>query len=223
MLHEIGLEGDSNTLYIVMRRELCEACPLLIQTLCHVGNADHGLVTDVGFSQLWRRMYNVKIAEPELQAEQWVERAKRGFAHALARLAEFMPEFVLRHSDADGSVIVGIERYEQTLNTSRKIPGSIFRQLGDIEAHILKPSLLMAMIKAMMSAPKEFQPCLFTPTEISLTKLKPIAGEIKIVIDMIKSAQQYIDAHLVPAKLNRVTGPKALDKLDIVFHVIKWS
>ena len=203
--------------------EICEAYPALIGTLSHVGNADHGLVTEVGFSQLWRKMYNMKIAAPGMTNGEWVERAKRGFAHSLARLAEFMPDFVLKHSDADGSIISEIERYEQTLTSQRKIPGSLFRQLGDVESHIMKPLLITAMVKAMMSAPMEFKPCLFSLQECTTQRFKAanMPSDIKVLCDYITSAQAYITAHIIPSKLTWLKGKEALDKLDIVFVLTK--
>ena len=113
-------------LYTVIRGEVVNSCPEILDILSRVGNADHGLFTEVSAIAFWRRMYQIKIEHPEMSSADWIERAKRGHAHELAKLAEFMPKFICEHSN-DGSIITTLEEFEGTLITARKLQGSLFK------------------------------------------------------------------------------------------------
>ena len=200
--------------YIVIRAEICEACPKLADTLIHLGNADHGLIQEVSIFQVWRRMFNLIQDDPELDEAEWVKQSARGFSHEMGRCAEFMTQFVIRHSDTDGGMLAELERFEQRIASSRKIPSTLFRQLGDIPPHVLRRTWSVPLIKAVLSAPKSFQLSLFTTQDISEAKLNGMKEDIASATGYIASAKLYIKAHLVPQKMSELVGQKLIDDLE---------
>ena len=208
--------GGLNQWYTVVRREICDACTLLADTLILVGNADHGLVQEVSVLQLWRRMFNTIQLNPTLNKQEWIRLASRGCSHELQKCAEFMTDFVLKHSDVDGSVLSELERYEQRIASSRKIPPTLFRQLGDVPIHILRGPWVIAMLKAIMRAPNCYQPSLFSTADVTEGKLTSLKDNTASSASYIASARLYLKAHLVPAKITDAIAVKLIDDLELL-------
>ena len=189
---------------------------MLADTLILVGNADHGLVQEVSNLQLWRRMFNTIQLDPSLEKQEWITRASRGCSHELQKCSEFMTDFVLKHSDVDGSVLSELERYEQRIASSRKIPPTLFRQLGDIPVHIIRGPWVIAMLKACMSAPNCYQPSLFSTADVTEGKLSSLKETTASGVSYIASARLYLKAHLVPTKMTDAIATKLIDDLELL-------
>ena len=127
-----------------------------------------------------------------------------------------MTEFVLKHSDVDGSVLSELEQYEQRIASSRKIPHTLFRQLGDVPPHILRSPWVIAMLKAVMSAPNCYQPTLFATADVTEGKLTSLKDNTASAASYIASARLYLKAHLVPAKMTGAIASKLIDDLELL-------
>ena len=189
---------------------------MLADTLILVGNADHGLVQEESVLQLWRRMFNKIQINPSLEKQEWIKHASRGCSHELQNCAEYMTDFVLKHSDVDGSVLSELERYEQRIASSRKIPPTLFRQLGDIPPHVLRSTWVVAMLKAVMSAPNCYQPSLFATADVTESRLTSLKDQTASAVSFIASARLYLKAHLVPVKMSNLIAEKLIDDLELM-------
>ena len=201
-------------LYTVIRSEIIEACPILVDIFSRVGNADHGLFVEVSSIQLWRRMYAIKVDNPAISDESWIERAKCGHSHGLAKITEFMTKFVIEHSD-DGSIIEKLEEFEAARKVTRKLAGPLFKQLGEIPSHILKGPWLSAMLKAALVAHKNYVANgLFSPSDLSSRKISDLKADIQEALQIIEGARRYCAAHLIGTKMTQRESKKLIDELD---------
>ena len=189
--------------------------------MSRVGNADHGLFTEMSPIAFWRRMYDLKLDSTDMTDEVWIERAKRGNAHELAKLAEFMTKFVCEHTDT-GDILHTLEEFEASQKHTRKLTGSMFKAIGDVPSHALKGPFLAAMLKAALTASKTYATGLFAPSDMTTKKiqdLKPIQMRTMRVFD---GAKTYLAAHLVGAKITKRDASKLINELDFcVLFVIQ--
>ena len=203
-------------LYTVVRYQILDLCPVLIDIFSKVGNADHGLFTEVSSIALWKSMYEIKLANPSMTDDQWIVRAKRGQAYSLGKLAEFMTKFICEHTN-DGTIIDKLEEFEVARADSRKLTGPLFKQLGEIPAYILKQPWLIAMMKAALAAPKHYTNGLFTPADLMIKKFKDNKELYDKLTRIIVAARTYMAAHLIGTKMTKRSANKLVDELDFLF------
>ena len=115
-------------------------------------------------------MYDLKIEDPNMNDAVWVERAKRGNAHELAKLAEFMPKFICEHT-ADGAILQKLEDFEASQRQVRKFTGPFFKAFGEIPSHVVGGIWRTSIFQAALTAPKCYNASgLFNHLEICTKK-----------------------------------------------------
>ena len=202
--------------YTVIRHEVIEEVPQLMGILSRVGNADHGTAREASMVQLWRRLFSVRIANPDIDDHELVARAKKGNSEELAKSVAYLPKFVATFSGgADGHILKDIERFEKTCRVKRKLSAPVLKQFGELTISDYKTWVPMC-IKAMLSAPRQFsQSGLILPSDIVTMQKPKVFAEIRQAQTFIQQAKDYLDAHIVPDKMSKRLAMCRIDTLDI--------
>ena len=194
----------------------------MLEVLSRAANSDHGTARQASVVQMWRRMFQLKKAEPELSDDQLAKRASVGVARDIAKAAVFMPKFVAKWSGGrDASVLKHIEAYEQSLKVKRKLRPQDLKVMGDMNV-LDYMQWVPAVIKAMLCAPKSYVDTgLLTASELNQlkstsSKLYPTIKEACVTLE---SALWYMDAHIVPQKMTQAKGMQLMFELDLCFGV----
>ena len=203
---------------MIIRHEIATAIPELLDHVCRAGNADHGTQRVATLINVWRRMFMLKSADPQLSDEELTSRTARGLSSELSKEVPFLPKFVRTWSGGkDGSVLRDLERHEQGSKIKRKLKGIELKQMAELPVHIFR-LWIPAMVKASLQAPKEYLANgLWTVGDLNQLKnqTQKIMPLVKQGTADMDSARTYIQAHTIGIVEQR-RASALLGQLDLI-------
>lgn len=212
--------------YDVIKAELVEACPRLMETLSRAGNASNSVYRVQTALQHCNRIHNLVVARQNSGKEvDWDVIAKQaciGMGTEFIEDAKKLSEFVRVWSGGqDGYILKDLEAYEKTLKVKRKLYSQDLQALSKIE-FIEGSRYIPAMVKAMLNAPttdSTGHAVLFTNSDYSSlqpnAKARPFAREAN---EIMEAGRQFLLAY---GRLSPTSQAKLLSDLEVrcVMHV----
>ena len=197
------------------------AMPELMEVLCRIGNADHGIHRAATATQMWRRMLAIKTEDPGLGDEDWVMRACLGVSKELGAMAPYLPKFVKTWSGGMGDkayILQDVERFEQGSKVRRDVPLALFKVMADVPPRPMYQAWIPAMIKAIIVAPRQY-------AENGLLAIHDVNSITRGNADGVKEASEYLvgaKAYLTEhVSMSDATLQSHLDQLVIEFLSVK--
>lgn len=146
--------------YDVIKSELVEACPRLMEVLSRTGNAGNNVFRIQTALQHCNRIHNLIIAkEKDNQPMDYNFIAKQaciGMGNEFLESAKKMIDFVRVWSGGvDGHVLKNLELYERTLTVKRNVYARDLQALSKIDLSEA-PRFVPAMVKSMLNAPPSY-------------------------------------------------------------------
>lgn len=140
--------------FVVIKKELIEACPHLMYCLSRSGNASHGAEREHTCLQ-----QALAVFRAEKVTNNWADSVKvasAGQCYKFEGSWEHIKEFVIEHAGGgDGKYLYEMERFERTLGNKRAIQGSTLGKLAGVKLHGKHAARYVpAMVKAMLMAPE---------------------------------------------------------------------
>ena len=165
---------DKGMKYIVIRWQLAEACPRLMEILSVTGNASHGAARVQTALQACRRVFSLATSMSAEPADYWdnvARAASIGMPPGYLVDAQAYCAFVkVWAGGKDGHVLDELVAYERILSFKRKISPADMRAMGEVRLWDL-PRYVPAMVKALLLAPpnvvQEGVAKLFNPNDYS--------------------------------------------------------
>ena len=150
---------DNGMLYTVVRWQIIESCPKLMDILSRTGNASHGIARTQTVLQGCKRMlalYNTHGCGKDDPWEHVAKLASVGMPQGYINMAGAMCSFVKEWSGGKGGrVLDELEAFERTLKVKRNISSQDLRCMGCLKFPEA-PRYVPAMFKAALAAPAAF-------------------------------------------------------------------
>jgi hypothetical protein len=211
---------DKGMKYTVVRWQLVEACPRLMEVLSRTGNASHGVARTQTALQGCKRVFDLHSNMPQ-GADLW-DRVARAAAVGMppdyANTAKCYAAFVQQWSGGkDGHVLDELVDYERTLTLKRKISPLDMKAMGEIKFWE-GPRYVPAMVKALLLAPpnyvndgiaKLFSAADFASLSSNGSKIRKAATQ---AIAVMSAAHTFFDAYAVLTKADKF---KILPELEV--------
>ena len=165
---------DKGMKYIVIRWQLAEACPRLMEILSVTGNASHGAARVQTALQGCRRVFSLATSMSAELPDYWdnvARAASIGMPPGYLVDAQAYCAFVkVWAGGKDGHVLDELVAYERILSFKRKISPADMKAMGEVRLWDL-PRYVPAMVKALLLAPpnvvQEGVAKLFNPNDYS--------------------------------------------------------
>ena len=186
--------GKKGMLLDVIRWQIIEACPQLMQVLSRTGNADHEVARIQTALQQCKRMHSLSKMYPD-DEERTLDAA------CIGKPAEYKEEakLILKFTDQqaggpEGLVLEELEQYEQTLEIKRKISAEVLGSLAPINIPGCR-RIVCAMYKAMLCSPDGYESSgfstLLSPSDVST--VMPGGKNVKSAKECNELMQDYRD------------------------------
>ena len=197
---------DKGMKYIVIRWQLAEACPRLMEILSVTGNASHGAARVQTALQACRRVFSLATSMSAEPADYWdnvARAASIGMPPGYLVDAQAYCAFVKRWAGGkDGHVLDELVAYERILSFKRKISPADMKAMGEVRLWDC-PRYVPAMVKALLLAPpnvvQEGVAKLFNPNDYSSlnsngSKIRKLAHEAH---DTMNAVHSFFGAYAV--------------------------
>lgn len=146
--------------YTVLRWQILEACPRLMEMLSRTGNASHGSAREQTVLQACKRIHALSAARTTADGKpDWVSIIKLaavGLPPGYEEKAKCFQQFVVKWSGGkQGQVLTELVAFERQLRVKRTIVPEDLKTLAGLNlSHA--PRYVVAMVKAMLTAPTAF-------------------------------------------------------------------
>ena len=199
--------------WVVIRRQVEEACPQLPDFIQASENAGHGVEQAASKLQVMKRIHSRATANQKSSGEPCWERIARSIeqqSHHMAGQAMDVCHFVKAYSGGDPPVHLNdLDNWSKTLKWRRDVHGSTFKFLA-ATPFSQGPEYIFAVVKAMMVSPEQavrdgFSK-LFTSTDIAA-----IAGSKKAlainIVTYIRTGREWLDkSSILPSRKLKIRG-----------------
>ena len=145
--------------YTVVRWQIAEACPKLMETLSEADNAKHDSFRKETAMQA---MFNIHAravacgAESDEDYSRIARLAARGHSAEFATAISHYCEYVRQYSGGkDGALLKELDDFGKTLTVSRAVPSEFFSQLAKVNLP-QAPMYVVALVKATQSCPDKY-------------------------------------------------------------------
>ncbi|CAK0802170.1 unnamed protein product, partial [Prorocentrum cordatum] len=199
--------------WVVIRRQVEQACPQLPDFIQASENAGHGVEQAASKLQVMKRIHSRATANQKSSGEPCWEKIARSIeqqSHHMAGQAMDVCHFVKAYSGGDPPVHLNdLDNWSKTLKWRRDIHGSTFKFLA-ATPFSQGPEYIFAVLKAMMVAPEQAVrdgfSRLFTSTDVAAIVGSKKGLAIKIVT-YIRTGREWLDkSSIPPSKKLKIRG-----------------